>query len=43
VALIVRYASGFFRYYLQQDRTASGVLEPSAAPANVSMKSVRFP
>jgi len=43
VALIVRYASGFFRYYLQHDRMARGVLEPSAVPANVSMKSVRFP
>jgi predicted dienelactone hydrolase len=43
VAFIVRYASGLFRYYLQHDRTARGALEPSAAPAGVSMKSVRFP
>ena len=36
VALIVRNASGLFRYCLQHDKTASGVLERSAAPANVT-------
>jgi pimeloyl-ACP methyl ester carboxylesterase len=38
VALIVRYATALFQYYLKGDESAAAILAPSAAPPNVSFK-----
>jgi predicted dienelactone hydrolase len=43
LALVVRYASALFRYYLDHDAAARGDLMPSKAPPNVKFTSVRFP
>jgi pimeloyl-ACP methyl ester carboxylesterase len=43
VALIVRYTTAMFKYYLEDDRAARGALLPSAAPSNVTFTSSRFP
>jgi dienelactone hydrolase len=43
VALMVRYATALFRRYLKEDRGAAEALAPSAAPANESYRTSRFP
>ena len=43
VAVVLRYATAFFRVYVQGDRAAGAALAPGAAPPNVSMRSARFP
>jgi dienelactone hydrolase len=43
VAIVLRYATAFFRFYVQGDRAAGAALVPGAAPPSVSMRSSRFP
>jgi len=42
-AIILGYATAFFRCYVKGDRAASAALVPGAAPPSVSMRSARFP
>jgi pimeloyl-ACP methyl ester carboxylesterase len=43
IAVVLRYATAFFRYYLLGDVVAAAALAPGAAPANVAFRSSRFP
>jgi dienelactone hydrolase len=43
VAVVLRYATAFFRFYVHGDRVAGAALAPGAAPPSVSMRSSRFP
>src|SRR5262249_7972504 len=42
-AVVLRYATAFFRYYVRGDSSAMATLAPQAAPSNVSFRSSRFP
>jgi dienelactone hydrolase len=43
VAVVLRYATAFFRFYVQGDPTAGAALARGAAPPSVSIRSSRFP
>lgn len=43
VGLILRYATALFQLYLKGDESARSVLDPAAAPSNVSYRHERMP
>ena len=43
IDVFLRYATAFFRYYLQRDPAARASLTPAAAPSKVSLRASRLP